>query len=201
MSQLSNFSIETDHTILLQFKNGQERRVPVSQLARHLAGPDLSRVSEALKLRRDFIRMHIPKAGLMLVLAASTIAALLITQGARVATQIIQRGATFAPVPAHDTVATPQPVPTDVPVNTPGINGAPAEIDQPAVPAPVFAPQPTPARIPPRRAAQPAAVLHRAFSPVTSLLPTAVPVSLPDPAAKVHSGSPEPTKTPAAKPF
>ncbi len=67
MGELANYSIETDHTVLLSFKDGKSLRVPFSQLAHYLRPTDLERVRSAIKLRRDFIRRHMPKALIALV--------------------------------------------------------------------------------------------------------------------------------------
>ncbi|MDF2461015.1 MAG: hypothetical protein K0S68_418 [Candidatus Saccharibacteria bacterium] len=67
MSELANYSIETDHTVLLAYADGRRLRVPIGQLPHHLAKPDLERVRASLRLRRDFIRTHMPKAALLLL--------------------------------------------------------------------------------------------------------------------------------------
>jgi hypothetical protein len=74
MSHLENFSIETDNVVLLQFKDGQTKRVAVWQLSRHLLARDLQRVRAAMKLRQDFLRDHMPKSGLIITLAAGLVA-------------------------------------------------------------------------------------------------------------------------------
>jgi hypothetical protein len=60
MSELSNYSIETDHLVWLSFKDGKNLRVPVGQLPRYLTPRDLQKVRRAMRLRRDFMRHHMP---------------------------------------------------------------------------------------------------------------------------------------------
>jgi hypothetical protein len=78
MSELANYSIETDYTVLLSFKDGRKVRVPVGQLAAHLNPLDLEKIKSAIRLRRDFIHQHTPKiivvglaTGLLLALLAA----------------------------------------------------------------------------------------------------------------------------------
>ena len=74
MSELADYRVETDTTILLVYKDGTELRVPTRRLARYLQGDELVRVREALRLRSDFIRKHLPKDGLAIGLAAGMLA-------------------------------------------------------------------------------------------------------------------------------
>jgi hypothetical protein len=67
MSDLLNYSIETDHTVLLSFKDGRRLRVHLDDLPRYLSAADLATITRAVKLRNDFIRRHMPKAALALV--------------------------------------------------------------------------------------------------------------------------------------
>jgi hypothetical protein len=69
MEELETYSIETDHTVLLSFRNGRKRRVAVERLPQYLRSQDLHIVERAMKLRRDFIRSHMPKAALLLLAA------------------------------------------------------------------------------------------------------------------------------------
>ena len=61
MRKLATYSIETDHTVRLDFVDGQRMRVPVAKLSMYLHAPDLQRVERAVKIRRQFILRHMPK--------------------------------------------------------------------------------------------------------------------------------------------
>jgi hypothetical protein len=97
MSDLVNYSIETDHTVLLSFKDGRRLRVPLGQLPNHLGADDLAKITRALKLRRDFIRRHMPKA--VLVLVAGGLIALGATEAPKVVAWLTHQPATPAPAP------------------------------------------------------------------------------------------------------
>ena len=83
MSELANYSIETDQSVWLSFKDGRSLRVGFVQLPKYLAPRDLVRVRRAMKLRRDFLRHNMPRtlAGVL----AIGIAALVATGGHAVA--------------------------------------------------------------------------------------------------------------------
>jgi hypothetical protein len=61
MQKMSDFSIETDDTVLVSFQDGSQQRLAVKQLARLLRPMDASRIRRALKLRRNFLRQHMPR--------------------------------------------------------------------------------------------------------------------------------------------
>lgn len=103
MQRLSNFSIETDSVVLLHFQDGQEQRVPVSQLPQHLYDSDLKRVNAAMRLRHDFIRTHLPKMGLMVLVILGLAA--VVVGGQRAVAQFLHSPANVIPVPPHDTIA------------------------------------------------------------------------------------------------
>jgi hypothetical protein len=69
MNELADFSVETDTTVLLEFRDGTRLRTPVKRLPLHLVGKDLDRVRAAVKLRKVFLRDHLPKEGLAIALA------------------------------------------------------------------------------------------------------------------------------------
>jgi len=85
MGDLENYSIETDQTVLLSFRDGRKLRVRSDRLARHLRPHDLVVVRRALRLRRDFLRLHMPKTAVLL-LAAGLLAALMV--GTRVVARL-----------------------------------------------------------------------------------------------------------------
>jgi hypothetical protein len=69
---LSDFTIETDNSILLLFKNGDSKRVSRNDLAQYLASDDLSRIEHAFSLRHQFIKRVLPPT-LMVALTAGII--------------------------------------------------------------------------------------------------------------------------------
>jgi cytoskeletal protein RodZ len=114
MSELANYSIETDHIVLLAFRDGRRLRVPVGQLAHHLSPPDLEKVRAALKLRRDFIRRHMPKVVLALAAAGGLIAALAV--GGHAVAGLWQKSHPVNPSPTNTGLvrseSLPHPAPT-----------------------------------------------------------------------------------------
>jgi hypothetical protein len=116
MSELANYSIETDHTVLLAFKDGRHLRVPISQLAHYLMPPDLAKVRAAIKLRKEFIRRHMPKVALVFV--AGGLIALMIT-GGQVVANLISPPGPVPPPPDHSTIVRNQIVPTPATTTTP----------------------------------------------------------------------------------
>jgi hypothetical protein len=79
MSQLSNYSVETDQLILLSFEDGRSLRVPISQLPKYLKGRDLQRVRRAINMRRAFFRQNMPPT--IIVLIATLVVAALAAAG------------------------------------------------------------------------------------------------------------------------
>jgi hypothetical protein len=121
MRELDNYSIETDHTVLLSFKDGRSIRVPIDQLANYLAQSDLRRVQASMKLRQDFVRQHMPKVAL--ALAAGGFLALFMAGGRSVA-HLLQ-----SPSPAE---------------STPPSTGIVRSLDPPPTPSLSPVPQPAP---------------------------------------------------------
>jgi hypothetical protein len=117
MRELDNYSIETDHTVLLAFKDGRTIRVPIGQLAHHLTPADLKRIQAAMKLRRDFVRQHMPKVAL--ALAAGGFLALFMAGGRTVA-HLLQ-----PPTPVESTPPSTSIVRSLDPPPTPSLSPAP----------------------------------------------------------------------------
>jgi hypothetical protein len=186
MGDLENYSIETDQSVLLSFRDGRKVRVRPDRLSRYLGTKDLVKVRRAMRLRRDFLRLHMPKTAVVL-LAAGLMAALLVS--ARTVAWILE---TDTGNPGHNAVVRSQ-----------------TESRPQADPAPT-APGATPklaAR--PHRQAQPTTALASAHLqlpaanlPVTltavSPAPLATPAAGPSPAP---SATPQPdTNQPAGQP-
>ena len=51
MSDLANYSIETDHTVLLWFQDGRHLRVPLGQLSHYLKPRDLEKIEDPGKMQ------------------------------------------------------------------------------------------------------------------------------------------------------
>ena len=101
--ELANYSIETDQTVLLTFKDGRTIRVGSDRLSDYLAGPDLITVQRAKRLREDFIHRHMPKAVFTLVASG---ALSLFVIGAQPLAQLVPRtNAPIEPAPLRSTVA------------------------------------------------------------------------------------------------
>jgi hypothetical protein len=116
MQELDDFSIETDNIILLQYKDGARQRVQVKELSQHLSKRDLQKVNAALKLRRSFIKTHMPRMGALLVMTG-LLAAVMITGGPVVSHWLVRPGAPQSVTAPGDTVkagslAAPSPVST-----------------------------------------------------------------------------------------
>lgn len=62
MTELANYSIETDSTVLLSFRDGKRLRVRLDQVQKYVSPLDAERIRAATRLRQDFIRQHMPKA-------------------------------------------------------------------------------------------------------------------------------------------
>jgi hypothetical protein len=188
MSELANYSIETDHTVLLAFKDGRKLRVPTGQLAHYLSKPDFEKVTAAIKLRRDFIQRHMPKIAL-LVAGIGLVG--LLTVGGRAVAQLIRPPQPVTPAPEHTEVVRNQIYPTPsvaTPAPSPAVQGA-------ATTASAATPLPTPAR------------KHRGVAPKPKLLPAPVqqtatnlilplPSVLPNPIVNNAQPSPTPLPTP-----
>lgn len=68
---LSSYSIEADHRVLLSFFDGTNVRCRPDDLTQYLTGPDLEKVNQALKLRKDFIKRVLPPTAMVLLLGAT----------------------------------------------------------------------------------------------------------------------------------
>lgn len=198
MGELANYSIETDHTVLLLYKDGKSLRVPFSQLAHYLKPTDLERVRSAIKLRRDFIRRHMPKA--VIALAVGGLLALFIGGSRVVATLWGQpdnpAAAPERADPKHDIAGG---------TNLSGSVNAPSPSTEP-----VAASTPAPAAKPNAQARAAQSRLKKSSRPQVKtsniiitlpILPSPVVVPLPDPLAgptpsPAPSTSPSPTPTP-----
>src|SRR5882672_6975365 len=101
MSELANYSIETDQTVLLSFKDGRNIRAAITNLPRLLPPRDVEKVMRALKLRHDFITRHMPKAAALIV--ATGLLALLVAGGGALA-QLWTRRTEPEPAPPHSTL-------------------------------------------------------------------------------------------------
>ncbi len=123
MSELANYSIETDQTVLLLFKDGRNLRVPVGQLASHLIDTDLERIRRAVRLRRDFLGRYMPKALLAVMLIA--LVSLLVT-GGRVVAQLQHSASTNQSTPTRAQIARPLATPTPLasPLPVPAVQDA-----------------------------------------------------------------------------
>jgi len=184
MSELANYSIETDHTVLLAFKDGRRMRVPIGQLNHHLAPPDLEKVRAAIKLRRDFIRRHMPKVAL---LVAATGLVGLLTVGGRVVAEFMNRN----PIPAPDNTGISRNMPIDTPAASPNPGGHPEVKGESAIAAASPAPTITPStKLGKRRGRN---LPHH--NAVADSAPKA-----PAPASPAPSSTPAPTITPEPSP-
>lgn len=117
MSELANYSIETDHLVWLAFKDGNSLRVPVGQLPEYLTPRDLQRVRRAMKLRRDFFRHNMPPA-LLVLLVIGVIG--LMAVGGQVALALLNREKEIpATVPPTEIVRNTAPPLSEQPLPVP----------------------------------------------------------------------------------
>jgi hypothetical protein len=145
MSELTNYSIETDQTVLLHFTDGKRRRVAFDQLHEHLKPDDLQRVTAAIKLRRNFIRNHMPKT--LALFAAVGLGALFITTEQTVASMIAHHPTATVPDQAGLlTRVTPTPSPSAASASpAPSVSPVSGAVAGAASsPTPISTPSPTP---------------------------------------------------------
>ncbi len=140
MRKLAAYSIETDHTVRLDFADGQRLRVPVTKLGLYLYAPDRERVERGVKLRRQFLTRHMPKV-LIGLATASLLATAVVTPK------------------TVDRLISPQAVPVSVPAQS--VQTRASRLQTPAVVAssshlPNASTQTSPSR-------QPSQVLHAAI--------------------------------------
>ena len=60
MQELATFSLESDSTIVLQYKSGHTKRVRMAELAKHVLSADVEKIMAAYRLRTSFIATHMP---------------------------------------------------------------------------------------------------------------------------------------------
>jgi hypothetical protein len=182
MSELANYSIETDHTVLLSFKDGRRLRVPVGQLDHHLAESDLDRVRKSLKLRRDFIHRHMPRVAL--VVAATGLIGIL-TVGTKAVAQLIN-----PPQPKS------APEETGVVRNQIMQSPAASPMPSPAVKGASSVAVSTPAPSKKKRKAAPKIALPFKTPKLTPTNSTPAPIATPNPVAGNNVPSPTPLPAP-----
>jgi hypothetical protein len=180
MSELANYSIETDRTVLLSFADGRRLRIPIGQLPHYLAPPDLERVRASLRLRRDFIRDHMPKA-LLALMGVGLIA--LLTVGGKAVADMFTSPRRPQPVPSRSEIVRSQVMPK------PSTSPTPTSASAPAVA--VSAPSSTAKRVPAKHTAS--TTIKPVPLPKPTSLPTVTPIVSPTPSVS-------PTPTPSASP-
>ncbi|MDB5178525.1 MAG: hypothetical protein JWN01_468 [Patescibacteria group bacterium] len=196
MSELANYSIETDQTVLLSFTDGRRLRVPMDQLRRYLAPHDLQKITSAIKLRQEFLRRHMPRAVIILIVGG--VMALLFAGGRAVA-HLWRPPWSVAPAPASSTVVRSlnPPSPTLSPAPAPSAEGSTTVAAAPLKPA--LRPRRPVAN---RPALKPAPLIPPVVSnalPVPSPLP--LPIVLPDaPVPTPNVGLPAPSPLPVPTP-
>jgi hypothetical protein len=92
MGKLSNYSIESDEVVLLQFSDGQNHRAQVKELPKLLGKEDLRKIQSALKLRANYINKHLPnwlKVVILIVLVGPFSGE--VTKAARVVEQYVHQ--------------------------------------------------------------------------------------------------------------
>lgn len=148
--KLLNYSIETDHLVLLHFSDGESQRVAFDQIADHLTGADLVKVNRAIKLRKDFFR-HNNLPGSLAVAVAVGLAVVLVADYHGVA-GLWKRSQPVDSAPAAashaQAISTPEITVTPPPTPTPSLTpSSPAAAQAPAGDRPSAVP-PVPAAPP-----------------------------------------------------
>jgi len=191
MGELENYSIETDQTVLLAFRDGTKRRVSVDRLPVYLEPRDLAKVRAALRLRRDFIRRHMPKTAL--VLAAGGLVALFAVSGRLVATVLQSNpGATSDPDRTAIVRSAPLPEPSEPPASVPS-----------GTPQPVAAATPAPKLRVHNTVAKHRSLVQRVIAKLIQPSSLATPAALPSPPPTdppIQSPTPTPTPLPSSSP-
>ena len=67
--KLLNYRIETDHTVLLQYADGADKRVPISKLRKYVEQEDFNKIELALNLRKYYFKRNLPRLGVLAVVA------------------------------------------------------------------------------------------------------------------------------------
>ncbi|MBW4062028.1 hypothetical protein HJC99_05650 [Candidatus Saccharibacteria bacterium] len=166
MSELADFSIETETTVLLVYNDGTRLRVPTRRLSKYLDGVELTRVRHALKLRREFWRQHLPKGSLAVGLAAALLAI-----GMAGTTKLAHQNAKpTSPAPAPTSLAAAKLLPTPVTATTPAsVSGEVAGAATAAPQAPSRAARPGSSPTPPVTALpKPRSEMSRTIEEVTA---------------------------------
>ena len=199
MVDLENYRIETDRTVLLSFRDGRKVRVRADRLPRYLHPKDVAVVRRALRLRRDFLRFHMPKAALVFLAAgllvaalisARTVAWLLLDKSGNPTHTSIVRSQTEPQAPAdpaptspaatpklaghHHTTTAPTPAQVSVASHVTQVL-LPAATPVPLAPSSVSAPDPAPSATPAPSSGQ--------STGTTSDQPASTPAPSPTPAA------------------
>jgi len=201
MSELANYSIETDHIVLLAFHDGRRLRVPVGQLAHHLAPPDLEKVRSALKLRRDFIRRHMPKVVLALAAAGGLVAAL--TVGGHAVANYWQRTHPVQPAPGNtglvrsETLPHPAPTPS---MQTTTVAANSAASDPPGAGVTVTTTTNTAASHTVTTHQTSTGIVQAVTNTVKNVLPVTLPIGSPTPGPQVADNKPSGTPAPVVSP-
>lgn len=187
MSELANYSIETDHVVLLSFKDGRNLRVPFKHLAHYLRGGDLDKVKKSINLRRHFLRIHMPR--LFVVLAAVGGLVALLSVGCKTIAGLFGHHAP-QPAPMHTHIARSQMGPTPQLSSKP-VSPAQREVRLTAAGHKVT--RSNVASLQPAITPAPAPVVSTPLPPVSQQA-TPTPVASPTP---TPSASPQPTVSPA----
>jgi hypothetical protein len=183
MSELSNYSIESDHIVILAFKDGRKLRVPLGQLPQHLGAHDLEKIRSAIKLRRDFIQRHMPKVALVMV--AGGLIALLSVGGPAVA-QLFSPPQHAPVMPDHTGIVRNEILPS------PGANPD-------APPAESTSVSSRPPKVAGKLAAKNVSILKTAPKAIPSPVHGATPIVTPTPTPG-PGPSPSPTPSPSPSP-
>ena len=188
MSELANYSIETDQVVLLSFKDGRSLRVPFKHLAHYLRGGDLDKVKKSINLRRSFLRIHMPR--LFVVLAAVGGLVALLSLGGKTIAGLFERHPAPQPAPTRTHIARSQMGPTPELSNKPV---PPAQREARLATTKHKVTRTNVASLQPATTPAPAPVVSTPLPPVSQTA-TPVPVASPSP---TPSASPQPTASPA----
>lgn len=141
-NRLLNYSIETDHLILLHFSDGQSHRVSFDQISDHLVGPDLVKVKRAMKLRRDFFRHNNLPGALATLLAIGLAVVVAVDYRDVAAIWSHARPLSSPPAGAANAPLIATPTPTE-PASSPSVeDSSPASASPAAKPATAVPPVP-----------------------------------------------------------
>ena len=121
---LSNYSIETDQTVLLTFSDGSEARTNFDKLCDYLSMADQAKVKQGLSLRRKFIMRSLGSVAKYLVIALVVVLASYDTVRAA---QIVIHDLSHQSAPAAPVVKPPaQRAPVLSSTQSPRSNAAPS---------------------------------------------------------------------------